>query len=56
MATVQGGNIDGMKAHVDAGLLGRKAGKGFYSFKDGKSTRELNPEAVAILKRFRMCP
>ncbi len=48
----QGGTLEAMTAHVEAGYLGRKAGKGFFLYKDGKSTRELNPGAVAILAKY----
>ncbi|MBI4371094.1 MAG: 3-hydroxyacyl-CoA dehydrogenase [Elusimicrobia bacterium] len=33
---------------VDRGLLGRKAGRGFYLYKDGRSAGE-NPDALALL-------
>lgn len=36
------------KALVDKGMTGRKAGKGFYLYKDGQSAGE-NPEALALL-------
>ena len=49
---VQGGTLEAMTAHVEAGYLGRKAGKGFFLYKDGKSTRELNPGATAILAKY----
>ena len=53
---MQGGTLDGMTEHVQAGLLGRKAGKGFFQYKNGKSTRELNPEAVAIIAKHSTSP
>lgn len=48
-----GGTLEAMTAHVEAGYLGRKAGKGFFLYKDGKSTRELNPGATAILAKYK---
>lgn len=41
-------------SQVEKGLLGRKSGKGFYLYPKGKKGskggKELNPEAVSIIK------
>lgn len=50
---MEGGNHNIMKTMVEKGLLGRKAGKGFYLYpKDAKkgAPKQLNPEVLALLK------
>jgi enoyl-CoA hydratase/long-chain 3-hydroxyacyl-CoA dehydrogenase len=50
---MRGGNPELMQKMVDANLLGRKAGKGFYLYpKDAKkgAARQINPEIVEMLK------
>lgn len=50
-----GANIEGMKAMVDAGLLGRKVKKGFFNYDaKGKSLRTVNPDAMKILEKYRV--
>jgi len=52
-----GADINMINAFVEAGLLGRKAGKGFFLYNKGKSNKkELNPEAVSIVQRYRTGP
>eukprot|EP00904_Undaria_pinnatifida_P013727 jgi/Undpi1/9485/HiC_scaffold_27.g11941.m1 len=49
-----GGNVAVMGDMVEKGLLGRKSGKGFYLYPKGKKGakggKELNPEAVSLIK------
>ena len=39
-----------MPDFVKAGFLGRKSGKGFYIYEKGSKSKEVNQEAVNILK------
>ena len=59
-----GANIAWLQAIVDAKMLGRKTGSGFYLYppapkgggkkaKGGKDAKELNPAAMRILEPFR---
>lgn len=52
------GNPDVLKAMVDAGLLGRKTGKGIFLYdKNVKgSDRPVNPAALEVLKRYSVAP
>lgn len=53
---MSGGNPQFMEQMVARGMLGRKAGKGFYLYpKNGKkgAAKQLNPEAIALIKELR---
>lgn len=45
-----GGNLGIMQDFVKAGFLGRKSGKGMYIYEKGTKNREVNSDAVSILK------
>ncbi|GBG26215.1 Trifunctional enzyme subunit alpha, mitochondrial [Hondaea fermentalgiana] len=48
-----GGEPKLLQALVDAGLLGRKAGKGFFVYPKGKGKKTVNAEAEKIIAKFK---
>nr|NVI75896.1 mitochondrial trifunctional protein alpha subunit [Cucujiformia] len=51
-----GGDLGVMRDIVQAGFLGRKSGKGIYIYQKGSKSREVNPEALEIIKRYSLEP
>nr|NVI75847.1 mitochondrial trifunctional protein alpha subunit [Cucujiformia] len=51
-----GGDLEIMKDFVKSGFLGRKSGKGIFIYEKGSKSRDLNPEALDILKRYSLQP
>ncbi|XP_033644913.1 trifunctional enzyme subunit alpha, mitochondrial-like [Asterias rubens] len=47
-----GGNIDVLKDMVKAGYLGRKTGKGCFMYGGNSKSREVNPGAEEIMKKY----
>ncbi|XP_013133939.1 PREDICTED: trifunctional enzyme subunit alpha, mitochondrial [Papilio polytes] len=47
---ISGGDLGIMQDLVKAGFMGRKSGKGFYVYEKGTKNRDVNQEAVQILK------
>lgn len=47
---IAGGNLSIMQDLVQAGFMGRKSGKGFYVYEKGTKNREVNLDAIKILK------
>lgn len=51
-----GGNLGVMTDMVQAGFLGRKSGKGIYVYQKGSKNRDVNQDALEILKRYSLEP
>ena len=45
-----------MNDMVKAGCLGRKSGKGIYIYEKGSKNRDVNPEAIEIIKKYPLEP
>lgn len=54
---ISGGDLNIMQDLVKAGFMGRKSGKGFYVYEKGTKNRDVNQEAIRILKeRYSLQP
>ncbi|XP_044267577.1 trifunctional enzyme subunit alpha, mitochondrial [Tribolium madens] len=51
-----GGDMGVMRDIVQAGFLGRKSGKGIYVYEKGSKNRNVNYEAMDIIKRYSIQP
>lgn len=51
-----GGDLGIMRDIVQAGFLGRKSGKGIYIYEKGKKSRDVNVEALEIIKKYSIEP
>nr|MBE5726439.1 mitochondrial trifunctional protein alpha subunit [Cucujiformia] len=51
-----GGDLGIMKDLVKAGFLGRKSGKGMFLYEAGSKRKEVNPDALEIVKRYSVQP
>lgn len=51
-----GGDLGVMKDIVQAGCMGRKSGKGIFIYEKGSKNRDVNPEALDIVKRYSLEP
>nr|NVI75890.1 mitochondrial trifunctional protein alpha subunit [Cucujiformia] len=51
-----GGDLEIMKEFVKSGYLGRKSGKGIFVYEEGSKSREVNPEGLAIIKKYSLQP
>ncbi|KAJ0181912.1 hypothetical protein K1T71_002634 [Dendrolimus kikuchii] len=47
---ISGGNLGIMQDLVKAGFMGRKSGKGFYIYEKGSKNRDVNQEAIQMVK------
>lgn len=45
-----------MRDMVQAGFLGRKSGKGIFMYEKGKKSRDVNVDALEILKKYSLEP
>lgn len=53
---LSGGDLGVMKDIVQAGFLGRKSGKGIFVYEKGSKSRDVNPEAIDIIKKYSLEP
>lgn len=53
---LSGGDVRVMQDLVQAGFLGRKSGKGMYVYQKKGKSREMNPDALDIFKRYSLQP
>lgn len=53
---ISGGDVNVMKDIVQAGFLGRKSGKGVFVYQSKSKNREVNAEAMEILKKYSLEP
>ncbi|KAG5888462.1 hypothetical protein JTB14_017190 [Gonioctena quinquepunctata] len=53
---MSGGDLGLMKDIVQAGFLGRKSGKGIFVYEKGSKSRDVNPEALDIIKKYSLTP
>ncbi|XP_054618432.1 hydroxyacyl-CoA dehydrogenase trifunctional multienzyme complex subunit alpha a [Dunckerocampus dactyliophorus] len=49
-----GGNVEVLKTMIEKGFKGRKSGKGCFIYGKGKKDKRVNPDAEAILKKYRL--
>nr|XP_057913543.1 hydroxyacyl-CoA dehydrogenase trifunctional multienzyme complex subunit alpha a [Doryrhamphus excisus] len=49
-----GGNVDVLKTMVEKGFKGRKSGKGCFIYGKATKDKRVNPDAEAILKKYRL--
>ncbi|XP_012225158.1 trifunctional enzyme subunit alpha, mitochondrial isoform X2 [Linepithema humile] len=52
----KGGNVNILGDMVKAGFLGRKSGKGIFVYETGSKNRDVNVDALEILKKYKLEP